>query len=199
MVNKSLTLWVSSVLKLDENWCTRCNHWYNQYRYRRIICSYHSTINERITLDNILSKVREHYWKKKRIIRLRQCSLYVGGYGVPSNHSEIPPNQNETKFISSLHIIITNMWLAPKVLSLKSGWSQDYSQNHQTFRKAGENPGLREFKYGPTQHTTHQTRHTDEKFEAWEQQNGSSPPLSRGLIGNTSTAQLAWSIAAPLA
>ena len=45
-----------------------------------------------------------------------QGSLQLGGHGAPPNHFEILPNQQVTKFIFFLYIIIRLMWLAPEVI-----------------------------------------------------------------------------------
>ena len=58
---------------------------------------------------------------------------------VPHNPSEIPPNQNVTKFVSSLNIIHYKYLVSTKGFSFESGSSQDFSQDHQTFQKVGEN------------------------------------------------------------
>ena len=56
--------------------------------------------------------------------------------GVPPNPFEIPSKQNVSKFIRSIYIIITKIWLEPRVFL----WQQDFSQNHQTLKNPIENP-----------------------------------------------------------
>ena len=56
--------------------------------------------------------------------------------GVPQKPFEIPPKQNVSKFIRSIYIIITKIWLEPRVFI----WQQDFRQNHQTLKNPIENP-----------------------------------------------------------
>ena len=67
--------------------------------------------------------------------RMQQWSLLIVawfiqicGHGTPPNPFEIPPNQNVTKFICTLHDIITRMWLAPMAFFSNN-------VNHEAFAK----------------------------------------------------------------